>query len=51
MRIAIIDDLTKDRTDVKNIVKEFFSARFTKLDNMDLKIHEFDSGGRFLISF
>lgn len=51
MRIAIIDDLTKDRTDVKNIVKEFFSARFTKLDNMDLEIHEFESGEDFLSVF
>ena len=51
MRIAIIDDLIKDRVNVKNIVNEFFLDRFTKLDNMDLKIDEFENGEDFLSTF
>ena len=51
MRIAIIDDLIKDRVNVKNIVNEFFLDRFTKLDNMDLKIDEFENGEDFLSIF
>lgn len=51
MRIAIIDDLIKDRTDVKNLVNEFFLDRFTEPNNMDLKIDEFESGEDFLSIF
>ncbi|WP_434799166.1 LytR/AlgR family response regulator transcription factor [Terrisporobacter vanillatitrophus] len=51
MRIAIIDDLMKDRTDVKNIINEFFLERFTKLNKMDLKIDEFENGEDFLSVF
>ncbi|MCC3867923.1 LytR/AlgR family response regulator transcription factor [Terrisporobacter mayombei] len=51
MRIAIIDDIKNDRVNVKNIVNEFFLDRFTKLDNMDLKIDEFENGEDFLSIF